>query len=95
MAQFYEWLGESKAVGIRLAVMDMWKPFTNATRKYAPQAAILYDKFHVMRHLGEALDKVRKSEYARLSGKDRRYIKGQKYGSPLFRVGRAVATLGR
>jgi len=35
--------------------------------------------FHVMRHLGEALDTVRKSEYARLSGRDRRYIKGQKY----------------
>ena len=45
----------------------------------APQAAILFDKFHVMRHLGEALDKVRKAEYARLSGKDRRFIKGQKY----------------
>jgi transposase len=39
----------------------------------------LFDKFHVMRHLGEALDTVRKSEYARLSGRDRRYIKGQKY----------------
>jgi transposase len=39
----------------------------------------LFDKFHVMRHLGEALDQVRKSEYARLSGKERRYIKGQKY----------------
>jgi len=32
-----------------------------------------------MRHLGEALDKVRKSEYYRLSGRDLRYIKGQKY----------------
>jgi transposase len=32
-----------------------------------------------MRHLGEALDHVRKSEYARLSGRERRYIKGQKY----------------
>jgi transposase len=43
------------------------------------QAAILFDKFHIMRHLGEALDKVRKTEYARLSGRDRRFIKGQKY----------------
>jgi transposase len=42
-------------------------------------AAILFDKFHVMRHLGDALDTVRKAEYARLSGKDRSYIKGQKY----------------
>jgi len=79
MAQFYEWLGENKAHGIRVAVMDMWKPFRNAARTHAPQAAILFDKFHIMRHLGEALDKVRKSEYARLSGKNRRYIKGQKY----------------
>ncbi len=79
MAQFYDWLGKKKARGIRLAVMDMWKPFRNATAAHAPQAAILFDKFHIMRHLGEALDKVRKAEYARLSGKDRRYIKGQKY----------------
>src|ERR671922_2577169 len=57
----------------------MWKPFRMATQAHAPQAAILFDKFHVMRHLGEALDTVRKSEYARLSGRDRRYIKGQKY----------------
>jgi transposase len=57
----------------------MWKPFRVATAAHAPKAAILFDKFHVMRHLGEALDTVRKSEYARLSGRDRRYIKGQKY----------------
>ena len=79
MRQFYDWLGEKKAKGIRLAVMDMWKPFRNVTNERAPQAAILFDKFHIMKHLGEALDKVRKMEYARLQGKDRRYIKGQKY----------------
>ena len=32
-----------------------------------------------MAHLGKALDEVRKSEYARLTGKNRRFIKGQKY----------------
>ena len=79
MTQFYEWLGKSKAKRLRLAVMDMWKPFRTVTNERAPQAAILFDKFHVLRHLGEALDQVRKSEYARLTGKERRYIKGQKY----------------
>ena len=59
--------------------MDMWKPFRNSTRSHAAQASILFDKFHVMRHLGEALDQVRKSEYARLRGKDRSVIKGHKY----------------
>ena len=59
--------------------MDVWKPFRNATAEHAPHAAILFDKFHIMSHLGDALDMVRKAEYARLSGKDRRFIKGQKY----------------
>ena len=79
MAQFYDWLGEKKTKGVRLAVMDMWKPFRTVANERAPQAAVLFDKFHVLRHLGEALDRVRKSEYARLTGKARRYIKGQKY----------------
>ncbi len=79
MSQFYAWLGGKKSRGLRLAVMDMWKPFRTATEEHAPNAAILFDKFHVMRHLGAALDQVRKSEYARLTGKDRRFIKGQKY----------------
>src|SRR5262252_3044832 len=76
MNQFYVWLGARKSARIQLAVMDMWKPFRQATQAHAPQAAILFDKFHVMRHLGEALDAVRKSEYGRLAGRDRRYIKG-------------------
>ena len=64
MDLFYQWLKAAKNKRIRLAVMDMWKPFRNATRSYAPQASVLFDKFHVMRHLGEALDQMRKSEYA-------------------------------
>ena len=77
MDEFYRFLGEKPAKRVRLAVMDMWKPFRNSTAHHAPQAAILFDKFHILRHLGEALDKVRKLEYARLGGQDRTFIKGQ------------------
>ena len=58
--------------------MDMWRAFETATVKHTSQAAILYDKFHVMRHLGKALDTGRKQEYKRLADKDRSFIKGQK-----------------
>jgi transposase len=81
MDLFFHWLGPKKSKRIRLAVMDMWKAFRNSTLKadHAPQASILFDKFHILRHLGDAMDQVRKREYARLTGKDRRFIKGQKY----------------
>jgi transposase len=39
MAAFYDWLGLKKSRKIKLAVMDMWKPFRNVTRDKAPQAA--------------------------------------------------------
>ena len=77
--QFYSWLGIDKCKKVRLAVMDMWKAFRTSTKYNAPEANILFDKFHVLRHLGEAIDKVRRAEYKRLSGKERQFVKGQKY----------------
>jgi transposase len=76
---FYAFLDEKSRKKIEIVVMDMWKAFRKSTKNNAPQAAILFDKFHVIRHLGEALDKVRKQEYHRLTGGNRKFIKGQKY----------------
>jgi len=79
LALFFNELGMKKCRGIYLAVMDMWKPFRNATLKQVPEVRILYDKFHVISHPGTALDEVRKHEQARLTGQGRQFIKGQKY----------------
>lgn len=79
MDAFYAELGAEKCKNIRLVVMDMWKAFEKSAKKNAPQACILYDKFHVLRHLGDALDAVRKSEYYRVAGDHRKYIKGTKW----------------
>ena len=76
---FFNVLGEKKSARIELAVMDMWKAFHHSVTKNAPQARIIYDKFHIMNHRSKALDEVRRSEYKRLVGKDRSYIKGQRY----------------
>jgi len=81
MELFYQELGTKKSSKIRLAVMDLGKPFRTSTLKpqHAPHTAIRFDKFHGLRHLGEARDKVRQAEYRRLTGQDRQFSKGQKY----------------
>ena len=76
---FFRAMATRRCLKIELAVMDMWKPFFNSTRQHAPKARIVYDKFHVLRHLSEALDAVRRSEYKRVNDKERRFIKGQRY----------------
>jgi len=79
MDVFFKDIGPRRSQNIRLAVMDMWKPFRNSTKQHAPDARIIYDKFHIMKHLSEALDMVRRSEYKRVSEKERYFIKGQRY----------------
>ena len=78
---FFVWFGPENCRKIRVAVMDMWKPFRASTLRKgnAPRALIVYDKFHVLRHLGDAMDEVRRAEYVRLEGRERRFIKGQRF----------------
>lgn len=76
---FFDTIGTERSRALELVVMDMWKPFRKATLKNAPTVQIVYDKFHIMRHLATALDQVRRSEYKRVNEKERRFIKGQRY----------------
>lgn len=79
--EFFKELGPKKCRKIRVAVMDMWQAFRNSTlaKGNAPQARIVYDKYHIMQHLSRAMDQVRRQEYSRLTGPNRRYIKGQRF----------------
>ena len=79
MDRFFSAMGPKRCKSLRLAVMDMWRPFRNSLEHHAPQAEIVFDKFHVLKHLSDALDQVRRQEYWRVAKKDRRFIKGQRY----------------
>ena len=79
MDLFFAFLGKKNSEKIKIAVMDMWKAFRNSTQRNAPQAAIVFDKFHILKHLSDALDIVRRSEYKRVTDDGRSFIKGQRY----------------
>jgi transposase len=76
---YFNGIGERKSKRIKLVVMDMWRPFYNCVKAQAPQAEILYDKFHILDHLSKAMDEVRRMEYKRVKGSEREFIKGQRY----------------
>jgi transposase len=59
--------------------MDMWKGFIRSFRAHVPGIVLIFDKFHVLRHLSEALNKVRKSEFARAKGRFRGLLAGKKF----------------
>ncbi len=56
LKKFWKWFGPERAKLITHAVMDMWEPFRNSFQKHCPGIQIIYDKFHVIQHLLEALN---------------------------------------
>jgi transposase len=48
---------------VKAVAMDMWTAFINAATKHAPQADVVHDKFHISKHLNDAVDKVRRKEH--------------------------------
>ena len=47
---------------VRTVIMDMWKAFINTVKEAMPQAEIVHDRFHLVKYLNDALDKVRRRE---------------------------------
>jgi len=73
LAGFYESLTEEQISAIKSVSMDMWPAYIRATRNAIPDAAekISFDKFHVAKYLGEAVDKVRRVEHRALLAEGR------------------------
>ena len=53
---------------VRGVAMDMHEPFRQAVKMCLPQAKVVVDKFHLIKHINKAMDKVR----SRLQGGNRR-----------------------
>lgn len=78
---FYKTLNIEQLYRIQSVGMDMWKGFINSTRAYVPDAdrKIGFDKFHVAKHLGDAVNKVRYQEHKALLSQGKSDLKKTKY----------------
>ncbi len=78
---FYEGLSHEELAGIEVVCMDMWRPYIASTRRYVPEAdgKISFDKFHVAKHLGDAVDRVRRREQKVLRAAGEDILTGTKY----------------
>jgi transposase len=79
LAKFWRWWGPARTHAITHAVMDMWKPFRKSFLKRCPSVKIIYDKFHVIRHLLNALNEVRKAELKKAGDRFRDVLAGKKF----------------
>lgn len=81
LAGYYESLGPARRARIEAVAMDMWEPYVQATLEQVPWAAekIVFDKFHIMKHMNEAVDAVRREEHRTLTAQEDDTLKGTKH----------------
>lgn len=72
-------LTEKQKSGVEAVSMDFWKAFITGANKHVPGAAIVHDKFHIMKYINEAVDKVRRKENKYLMTQQDRTLIGTKY----------------
>jgi transposase len=63
---------------VEAVAVDMWEPFLKASRSKAPGAELVHDKFHVSKHLNEAVDQVRRAEHKELLAAGDETLKGSR-----------------
>lgn len=81
LSEFWKGLGPEQLGGVEAIAMDMWTPYVQSTLAWVPDARkkIVFDRFHIMRHVVGAVDTVRKQEHRMLRKEGNESLTGSKY----------------
>ena len=78
---YFDTLGPNELARIEAVAMDMWEPYATSVRAHLDDAdtKIVFDRYHIMSHMGTAVDTVRKAENRRLRAEGNNVLVGAKY----------------
>jgi transposase len=76
---FWKEISRWKSV-IEAVAMDMWPAYIKSVRNHLPNAAIVYDWFHVVKMINHGIDQLRRKVYRdELTHQQRRVLKGSRW----------------
>lgn len=75
----YETMTDAQRDAVEAVAMDMHQPYVLATENALPDATIVFDKFHIAKLAGDAVDQVRRSEAKNLAKEGDDRLKGTRY----------------
>lgn len=76
---FCDELGTEGCAQIEAVCCDMWAPYVEVIKARFTNALVVFDKFHIVRHLMDAVDTVRKEEARELNSEDPELLKKTRY----------------
>jgi transposase len=79
LAECYDAMSPEQRQAVEAVAMDMHQPYVAATRAALPEATIVFDRFHIAKLAGTAVDLVRRQEAKELAAAGVDDLKGTKY----------------
>ena len=62
LLHFFRGFGKERTAALVFICSDMWKPYLKVVAKKAGHALHILDRFHIAKHMSEAIDQVRRAE---------------------------------
>jgi len=79
LTRFFAPLGQRRSATVRVVCLDMWQAYLKAVQLHAPNAQVLFDRFHLVQHLNRAVEEVRRSAMRRRSGREKIFFKRTRF----------------
>ena len=79
LRRFFAWWGTERTAALEGVCCDMWQKYIDVIHEHCGNTVIVFDKFHIVRHLMDAIDKVRKMEARALAEAGCGVLKGTRY----------------
>lgn len=79
LQSFFDKLDDVQKAGILCVCIDRAGQYKAVVEDNCPHAAIVFDKFHIKKNLGDVVDTVRRQEWRKASDEEKGAIKGQRY----------------
>jgi transposase len=76
---FTQFMGKRRCQTLRVVCTDMWATYANLVREHAVNAQVLFDRFHIVNHLNEAVNAARLELWRQLTTKQRTSFKGTRW----------------
>lgn len=76
---FFNFFGPERTRQLKGICCDMWPAFINAVKAKAPQATLVFDKFHIVKKITEAVDTVRRQEIQDKGKEHKQLVAGSRY----------------
>ena len=76
---FFTIAGKPFCEAVNVVCIDMWKAYQASVKTFCMNAKIIFDKFHIIRHLNDAIDEVRRKEFFRQGNEKRELVRGKRW----------------